>query len=131
MSFTVTLKSSYVEGGETIPSSIQFSVENVNKLDIDVLETDADNKQVVLSVPLARIVAYFIVSDQAMVLKVNSPSAPVNTITLVAGQAIQWDTTKGAKLFTADITAFYLTKANPTEGGPAKVRIRFALDPTP
>ena len=74
------------------------------------------NTQVNLPISVANSVLQAIESSTACTIKTNSTSAPAQTITLGAAQQQIWDTSQitGAKLFTTDVTALFVTNAADT-----------------
>jgi hypothetical protein len=53
----------------------------------------------------------FLLSDKGLTIQTNSASSPVNTINLKPGTPLVWSKSAGyyADVFTADVTAFYIT----------------------
>jgi len=61
--------------------------------------------------PMATIQSIILVSNKNMTILVNSTTAPILTINLVAGAPYVWDRSTGyfANPFTADVTTFYVS----------------------
>jgi hypothetical protein len=53
----------------------------------------------------------FLVSNKNIVIKVNSTSSPILTITLIANQPFRWNTSdpNRSNPFSADVTVFYVS----------------------
>jgi len=61
-------------------------------------------------------------------VKTNSDSAPQETLTLIAGEPVQWAAANTlACPFSGDITALYATEAN---GDDAEFELEAIIDPT-
>lgn len=92
---------------------------------VDVLA--GTTTQIVQPVTVAAIVSGFISSDQAVTVKTNSNTTPVQTFSLAAKVALSWNNTLPASStnpFTTNITQFFVTNAGATT---AKVRGGFLL----
>src|SRR5690349_15652774 len=103
-------------GGAGQMSSVSRSVSGSGELRVDESIPDAStNLPVAFAVDREAIKALGIYSDKALTLKTNSSGSPTDTIALAAGQLLVWGSDQnviGEMVFTADVTALYVTNAS-------------------
>lgn len=127
MSITHTIIRSYKDQSSTAISSSETPTGNTeNNLDISVaVGTDT---AVAWACVRANLQALVISSDRALTIETNSGSSPVDTISLVGGQALVWTLAKDAIArcpFSANATSLFVTNAS---GGTAALKIRALLN---
>lgn len=90
---------------------------------------DAEDAQADLSIVAAQLKSLYIKSTTGVTIKTNDAETPDDTITLLAGQALQWDeNSPHANPFSADVTALYITENDSADG---ELTIRSLQDFTP
>jgi hypothetical protein len=113
--------------GTSITQNTTITNDARQSLDVAAVPIAADQLHA-LVVDVSQDRGCFILSDQNLTLETNSPSAPGNTLTLVANIPYVWYTDKyDALKFTVDITALYVTNAS---AATAHLQIEFLIDPT-
>src|SRR5690606_36911722 len=104
-----------------------ISADTLFQQDIAVANAATDY-EVDFAAAVARIKAFFMVSDAAVTMETNSGSEAADTIVLVANQPYFWYTgSLHTSLLTTDITALFFTNAS---GSNATVQIRCLYDAT-
>ena len=89
----------------------------------------ATDQLVSLAFVLAKLLAFYMVSDKALTIETNSASTPQETISLAAGVPFVYVPGAGlASPFAGNVTALYATNAS---GSAAALQIRVLVDATP
>ena len=123
-----TLNLSVTAGGATVDNQVVASPDSVTQQDLTVADSVTD-QLVTIAIDFSELESIYLYSSATVTVETNSSSAPDDTITLTAGVPIVWYTSCGhANLFSADVTAFYITNAS---GSSASINIRVAQDSTP
>jgi hypothetical protein len=93
-----------------------------------VIAANTTNQSIDVNAKKTLIQSLLLTSNVAVSILTNSSSSPTQTITLAAGQQINWGTDHTeANPITADIvTGMFITNATT---GPATVKIRFLMNP--
>ena len=131
MSFTHTLTRAY---RDTSGNSITFAENVVNNTENNFEDSFADsttNGEIDWVQVRSKLKSLCFSCDRAVTLKTNSTSAPDDTITLVAGQAIVWSLASDLLArcpISADVTKIYITNAS---GASCTFKIRALADTTP
>lgn len=113
--FTHTVGKSYKNDAGTIATTTaSYTGNRENDLSVSV-PASTTNQPYVFATTLSKWQSCVIYAKGALTLKTNSSSAPTDTLSLVANQALIWDTDLGsagqAKPFTGDVTQIFLTNA--------------------
>jgi hypothetical protein len=98
--------------GETVTSVVTQSGTNEPNLDTSVA-TGSTNLAVAYAYTISGLLSVFLLSDQPVTIKVNSSGSPDQTIALLAGVAVEWQSGDlGACPLTHDSTTWYVTNAS-------------------
>jgi hypothetical protein len=112
MSHTASLITSYlVDGQEVNNSSFTYIADDENNTSM-VVPAHTTNFLSSFNVTISNLRAMCLVCDQHVVIRTNSIGSPQETISLVAGKPLTWDTDESRAVpFAGNITALYLTNA--------------------
>lgn len=126
MSFSATVTEQAIVGGvvttkqQTITSGGLYQIS-------ETVPASTTNQLIAANLDVSQAAFVYIVADYDCTLKTNSTSSPNVTMNLKAGVPYLWYTNKyNALLFTADITAIYLT----TGANDTTLTATFLADPT-
>lgn len=125
MAFTTTFTTSIRRGSTTLTDTRNYTSQAV----YEVSETFADattDGLLAINIDISQMDVIAMVSDQDITIKTNSSGAPVDTISLTAGQMFFQRTGDEAQ-FTADVTQMFVTNAS---GATATLQIIVGVDPT-
>lgn len=126
MALTHTVGITYkTELGTIANTTDSYSGDAESNLD-DTVAGPSTDKQYNMNVVAADIVSCVFYSDKALTLKTNSTSSPGNTITLVAGKQLVWNSDHPEVApITTNLTTLYVTNAGTTV---ANLKIRILKD---
>lgn len=115
-------------GGISVERDRAVSYGQVIQIDEDIADSTTDG-EVACVVDISQLKAVIIEFDQDVILETNDGSAPDDTFSLLANVPLFWtdDYIAVAGIFTADITALFVTNAS---GSTATFRATFIIDPT-
>jgi len=117
-----------VGANERVDGEVTITADSEANADIALAIDDAD-VQVNLSVIVAQLKSLYIKATTGVTIKTNDAETPDDTINLVEGQVLQWDTDSPfANPFTEDVTALYVSENDSTAG---ELTIRTLQDATP
>jgi len=127
--FTHTTGITYKSDAGTITSTTEtFTGDGEANYD-GVIPGGTTNAEVDVAAAHANILSMVLFSNVATTIKVNSSSAPDDTINLPAGGQVVWNTNHPeACPFTVDVTKLFITNGG---AGAATVKVRILLDSTP
>jgi len=129
MAFTHTTTIGYKSDAGTITSTSEVLTGDGEANYDGVIPGGTTNAEVDLVAAHANIRSMVLFSNVATTVKVNSSSAPDDTINLPAGGQVVWNTNHPeACPFTVDVTKLFITNAG---AAAATVKIRILLDSTP
>lgn len=123
MSVTHTITRSYKDQSSTAISLVEAITASAED-NVDTAVVVSTDTSIPWKAVRANLRALVIYSDRILTIETNSAGSPVDTIVLVAGQALIWTlATDGlAKCpFTVDVTGLFVTNAS---GGTAALKIR-------
>lgn len=123
---SITTSYSIGSGGKT------YVVSKTSGADATISEAIADgstNTLVACAFDYTKVVMCYVVSTVDMTLKTNSSGSPTQTIALKAGVPLAWNDSQPTSLrvFTANVTALYLTNASGDDG---TFTLAVLVDPT-
>lgn len=123
---SITTSYSIGSGGKT------YVVSKTSGADATISEDIADgstNTLVACAFDYTKVVMCYVVSTVDMTLKTNSSGSPTQTIALKAGVPLAWNDSQPTSLrvFTANVTALYLTNASGDDG---TFTLAVLVDPT-
>lgn len=117
-----------VSGATTLKNTKTYTGDGSQSRTISVPDSTTD-QLVNITIDVSQIKSIYIASDKALTVETNSPTSPVDTITLVAGRAYVWDTDSYfTNLLATNVTAMYLTNAS---GATATFELELIEDATP
>lgn len=109
MAFTHTVTKTVVAPEGATSQSNSYTASNATAVDESV-SANQTNYQINVAIDVSEIESLYIVADQACTLKTNSTSAPDNTISLLAGVPLEWQSNSYYSCpLTADVTKVYIT----------------------
>lgn len=111
---TIRVSVSVTYGTTTISSVVNETVEGVTVLQEAVPDTSTD-KQFVTGIDVSSAKIICLECDQDVTVKTNSSGSPQETISLIAGRPIIWQTGDSSALFAGDVTSFFVTNASGTD----------------
>ncbi len=129
MSVTHTITRAVNDGGATLSKAEAVAVGEAVNFDQSVATGVTDGVYAFAFIA-AKLKSFYITSDKAVTVKTYNGVTLHETITLVAGQAIQWTLLDASLLplpFAADVQSIKITNAS---GATALVQIRAAVDPS-
>lgn len=89
-----------------------------------VIPVSATNQPISVAFAVASMQSILIYASQACTLKTNSSSSPTQTITMTAGQQINWGNNfSAANPITADVTSMFVTNPSSTLTIILKIRV--------
>ncbi len=121
--FTHTLGISYhTDAGSIASTTDSYTGDAENDLEA-VIAPSTVNEEFDLVVTVAKIISMVVYSDQALVIKTNSTSAPGNTVTLAAKKQVVWNTDSVmTKPFSTDVTKLFVSNAGASTAA-LKIRV--------
>ena len=128
MAFTATVLQHIVIGGETVSASKAYS--NSGQISVDEsIATGQTDVSVSFNLDVSAAKAFYMVSDQDILVETNSGTTPDNSFSLKANVPYVWtsDSYDSFKL-TVDVTALFITN---TSGSTAAFKVRVIYDTTP
>ncbi len=127
MSFTHSIERRWTDGSTTDAATASQTADGRDDRDIAVPASTTD-MAVAFALDVSQAKSLFITSDQDITIKTNSSSAPDDTLTLKANQAVAWqygDVPDGP--FGTDVTVLYITNAGASS---ATLKVRCLVDTT-
>lgn len=120
--FTHTRQITYVDSGAQVVSTTQSQTGSEDEQLQQSIAASATNQSFNFNVILANMKSCLIYADGALTIKTNSAGSPQDTITLVAGQAIAWQTgDAGSAPFAGNVSTLFMTNPSTTAAVNVKV----------
>lgn len=123
------IRSSKVDGSNTIQSTEDVSADNM--LEADVTVPASTTNQAISTLPITdrtKLQSLYILSSQAVTIKTNSTGSPDDTFTMTAGAAKEWTSAgsfSASNPLSANVTTWYVTNSGSAQ---ARVRIRAGVN---
>lgn len=126
MSFSHTITQGWASGGDSLTQNIVKTTDAEDNRDISFLATATTHA--LINLPVTALASLYMLSDQAIAVKTNSPTAPDDTITLVANEPRMWCSEMGyASPITVAVTQVYVVNL----GSAGILKLRSLQDSTP
>ncbi len=101
----------FVDGQQVSTSTFTYTADDQNNLST-VVPPHTTNFLSSFNITLSALRSMCMISDESLTVKTNSSSAPQETISLVAGKPLTWDTDESyPEPFAGNVTALYLTNS--------------------
>jgi hypothetical protein len=128
MSITHTLGKTWAGGAGSVGLQKTIAITSDAELNFDLaVPVSTTNELLAWAFTLTKLKSVYISSDNALTLKTNSSGSPQETLTLGAGDVIQWDNTNGLVApFAGNVTALYVTNGSSTLIANLSIRTLFS-----
>lgn len=129
MSISHVITRACQDGSQSLSHAETASAGAANNLDESIPDSSTD-LVVAFAFAKDKLKSFYITSDKALTVKTYNSVTLKETITLTAGQAIQWSLPDASLLplpFASDVTSIKVTNAS---GAAAQLQVRSIVDPT-
>lgn len=123
MADTARMTIALVSGDKRVSTGITYEGDNVQHLTPSIADAST-NYEILIGIDISKLQAFVMVSDVALTVKTNNGTTPIDTFTLTAAKPVMYRTGDTA-IFTADVTALYITNAS---GSAAAFELIYLVD---